>query len=133
MVPAALTDPQLGKRLENAGWDRTKKGIFLLPNVSFSLYKTELSALLRQLAEISSVGTGLILDYADEGFPLSDDPREQGREVRACYDAFAMEMLLGDAGFPVYETLNPRQMRAQIAENAAPYAHIHIIQAAFRG
>lgn len=141
-VPADFEKNDLAAALDAAGFDRQKKTFFSLLGVSYYIGKDETAELLRTLSSLSSDGSTLLFDYASAGIFLSDVPRVErmlgmakagGEEMRSSYDYFAMEQMLSDAGFLIYELLTPKDIESRFIRGKANDMHafenINYIQA----
>ncbi|MGN1168515.1 MAG: class I SAM-dependent methyltransferase, partial [Acutalibacteraceae bacterium] len=91
-----------------------KKSFFSLLGVSFYLTKEQFEATLESIAELSSDGSTLVFDYADEGLFDSGVKRVRnmlamaaagGEPMKSCFSYNELEKLLERHGFLIYELL----------------------------
>lgn len=104
----------LKEKLTSAGFDNKKKSFFSLLGVSYYLTPEQIESTLESIAELSSDGSTLVFDYADEGLFNSSVKRVQnmlamaaagGEPMKSCFSYNELEKLLEWHGFLIYELL----------------------------
>ena len=122
-VPADLGKRGLGKKLENAGFDKSRKTFFSWLGVSYYLDIAEIGKMLDTLGKISADGSSVVFDFADEGLFEASNRRVQnmlslalagGEPMKTCFSYADLEKLLEKHNFLIYEMLTPKDIQEQI-------------------
>lgn len=144
-VPADVMLDDLPARLKEAGFQPAAKALFTLLGVSYYLSTAALDALLADVAELSTRGTAILLDYADEGFQGSDVSRvcrmgamaeAAGEPVRTCLSEGAMAALLERHGFSIFDHVSWQEMQIRCLSESSDvqaFEHINCVLAVFTG
>lgn len=133
----------LFEKLTECGFDKTKKTFFSLLGVSYYLSRRETENLLKEISKVSSDGSTLVFDYADEGAFFSNDRRvlnmvqmakSGGEEMKSSYNYMSMDNMLSDFGFLIYEFMTPSDIQGSIigAKNMTAFPNINYVQAVFK-
>ena len=119
-IPADYSQVGWTDRLkENPFFSIGEKSVVSMLGLSFYLDHDKMKRLLGSLSGMLGEGSCLIFDYLDIGG--SEDMRMQGMLARASgelmhegYDYDALESMLGECGFLIYEHLTPEEQEYQI-------------------
>lgn len=115
----------LKEKLISAGFDNKKKSFFSLLGVSFYLTHEQIESTLESIAELSSDGSTLVFDYADEELFNSKIKRVQnmiamaaagGEPMKSCFSYNELEKLLERHGFLIYELLTSPDIQSTFFE-----------------
>lgn len=126
-VPVDFTKDNLAERLPADGFDRSAKAIFSWLGVTYYLSAEAIGNTLAALSAICSDGSTLVFDYPDEGFFSATEKRVQntimmaaagGEPMRAAFSYAALEKLLEQHGFRIYELLTPADIQKTIIDRA---------------
>ncbi len=144
-VPADMTLDDLPAWLKEAGFEPAAKALFTLLGVSYYLSTAALDALLADVAELSTRGTAILLDYADEGFLGSDVCRVRrmaamaeaaGEPVRTCLSEGALAALLERHGFSIFDHVSWQEIQTRCLSESSgvqAFEHICCVLAVFTG
>lgn len=140
-----FTKDSIEEALKDAGFDFGKKTFFSWLGVSYYLAREDIEKMLETISGFAADGSTLLFDYADEGLFLSDCPRVQnmvkmaaagGEEMKSSFGFTALDMMLSDYGFMVYEILAPRDIQKRFIEPSSAdmtaFEHINYVQAVFK-
>lgn len=144
-VPADLGKRGLGKKLEKAGFDKTRKTFFSWLGVSYYLESEEIEKMLDALAAISADGSAVVFDFADETLFSASERRVQnmlnlanagGEPMKTCFSYGELEKLLEKHNFLIYELLTPKDIQTQIIDKKGSdikaFEHINYVHAVFK-
>lgn len=121
-VPVDFAKDDLAKSLLAAGFDPRQKTVFSWLGVSYYLTLPQIENMLQALALLSTKGSSLIFDYADEWLFDSKVRRVQnmlamakagGEPMVSCFDEQSLTRLFEKHGFLLYELLSPHEIGAQ--------------------
>ena len=121
-VAVDFTKDDLKEKLITSGFDPTKKTFFSWLGVSYYLSDNEIENFLESVSDLSSEGSTLVFDYADENLFLSDIKRVQkmiamaaagGEPMKACFSYKKIEKLLENHGFLIYELMKPQEIQSK--------------------
>lgn len=145
-VPVDFTVDDLPARLLEAGFDPAHKSLFTWLGVSYYLPLGVVDDMLADLASLSSQGTALIMDYADEGFFTSDSRRVRnmiamaqaaGEPLQTALSEAQLTALLERHGFQVYELLTWDDLQARYfagrTDGLRAFEHIGCLLAVYVG
>lgn len=117
-VPCDLSEASWRDRLLESGFHSDRKAFCSLLGISYYLDERAFTTFLKTLGGLLCEGSAVCMDY-----PSKDGDREArtnrtlaqgaGEGMKARYDKRALEALLHDCGFLVYEHLDHREMTAQ--------------------
>lgn len=140
-----FTKDSLMEKLLSEGFDKDKKTFFSWLGVSYYLSRDDIEKMLYSLSCFASDGSTLLFDYADEMLFLSDIKRVRnmiemaaagGEEMKSSFDSLALDMMLSDYGFMIYEILKPRDIQKRFIEPSSAhmkaFEHINYVQAVFK-
>ena len=120
MVAADFARDDLAGRLRSSGFDPGKKTFFSWLGVSYYLSQDAIAALLSAVRSLSTEGSTLLLDSGDEGLFSAREGRVQnmlamacagGEKMQSCFSYAALERLLEEHGFLIYEYLRPEDIQ----------------------
>lgn len=126
------------KALTDSGFDKTKKTFFSWLGVSYYLSYDEIEKLFSEIAELSSDGSTLLFDYADENLFNSQIKRVQnmlamasasGEPMKSCFSYSDIEKLLEKYNFLIYELLYTEDIERAYFYNKKYMAFEHICYA----
>lgn len=145
-VPMNFTRDDLPSRLQEAGFDPARKTFFTWLGVSYYLPLDVVDDMLSDLASLSTRGTSVVFDYADEGFFTSDVRRVQnmiamaqaaGEPLKTAFSEAQLTALLERHGFQVYELLTWRQLQERYfagrTDGLSAFEHIGCVLAVYTG
>ena len=145
-VPMDFTLDDLPSRLQEAGFDPARKTFFTWLGVSYYLPLDVVDDMLSDLASLSTRGTSIVFDYADEGFFTSDVRRVQnmiamaqaaGEPLKTAFSEAQLTALLERHGFQVYELLTWRQLQERYfagrTDGLSAFEHIGCVLAVYTG
>ena len=145
-VPMDFTLDDLPSRLQEAGFDPARKSFFTWLGVSYYLPLDVVDDMLSDLASLSTRGTSIVFDYADEGFFTSDVRRVQnmiamaqaaGEPLKTAFSEAQLTALLERHGFQVYELLTWRQLQERYfagrTDGLSAFEHIGCVLAVYTG
>lgn len=145
-VPMDFTLDDLPSRLQEAGFDPARKTFFTWLGVSYYLPLDVVDDMLSDLASLSTRGTSIVFDYADEGFFTSDVRRVQnmvamaqaaGEPLKTAFSEAQLTALLECHGFQVYELLTWRQLQERYfagrTDGLSAFEHIGCVLAVYTG
>ena len=126
-VPVDFTKDNLAERLPAGGFDRSAKAFFSWLGVTYYLSAEAIGNTLAALSALCADGSTLVFDYPDEGFFSATEKRVQntimmaaagGEPMRATFSYAALEKLLEQHGFRIYELLTPADIQKTIIDRA---------------
>lgn len=145
-VPMDFTLDDLPSRLQEAGFEPARKTCFTWLGVSYYLPLDVVDDMLSDLASLSTRGTSIVFDYADEGFFTSDVRRVQnmiamaqaaGEPLKTAFSEAQLTALLERHGFQVYELLTWRQLQERYfagrTDGLSAFEHIGCVLAVYTG
>lgn len=145
-VPMDFTLDDLPARLREAGFDPARKSLFTWLGVSYYLPLGVVDEMLADLASLSTRGTAIVMDYADEGFFTSEVRRVRnmiamaqaaGEPLRTALSEAQLTALLERHGFQVYELLTWQELQsryfARRADGLSAFEHIGCVLAVYVG
>lgn len=143
LVPVDFTTDSLKDKLLESGFDMTKKTFFSWLGVTFYLTEEQIRGTLSEIAAISSEGSEVVFDCADDGLFGSDILRVKnmvsmalagGEPMKFCCRPEYLTTLLEDCGFLIYEDLSPDDIDSQVLGNSVltAFEHIHYIRAVIK-
>lgn len=115
-----FSEDNLEEKLLEAGFDPNRKTFFSWLGISYYLTTEQISRLLASLARLSAQGSSLVFDFGDEGLFTSNIRRVQNMVAMAaageepmpsCFSVPALEALLAEHGFLLYEQLTPEDIQ----------------------
>ncbi|HOO33947.1 MAG TPA: class I SAM-dependent methyltransferase [Thermotogota bacterium] len=146
VVPVDFNREDFSDHLIRFGYDRTKKTFFSWLGVTYYLSKKNISNMLKTLSEISSEGSALVFDYADENLFDSKIPRVNhmvgmakgaGEPMQSCFTYTELEKILADSGFLIYEHLSPEEIGERFfrsrEDDYKAFEHIHYVLVVRKG
>lgn len=142
-VPVDFTKDSLKDKLLESGFDMTKKTFFSWLGVTFYLTEEQIRGTLSEIAAVSSEGSEIVFDCADDGLFASDIQRVKnmvsmalagGEPMKFCCRPEHLTALLEDCGFLVYEDLSPDDIDSQVLGSSVltAFEHIHYIRAVIK-
>ena len=119
-VPVDFERQRMTEQLLNAGFDPQKPSFFSILGVTYYLTLDVFSETLRQIAELSSMGSVVVFDYPMKtgSFPARVHRLEQitaslGEHMRGGYDYNEVSRALYALGFQIDTYLPPEQVQAK--------------------
>lgn len=142
-VPVDFSKDDLAECLIKAGFDAEKKSFFSWLGVSYYLGLTEIERMLAAIAGLSSDGSSLVFDYADEGLFSSKVRRVQnmlamaaagGEPMKTSFSYAELERLLEKHGFLIYELMTSADIQNQYfnGTDITAFEHINFVNAAYK-
>jgi methyltransferase (TIGR00027 family) len=131
-VPVDFTTDDLAEMLLKYDFDTKKITFFSWLGVIYYLTKDIFSDMVGTIASISPEGSGLLFDYPDDQFLLSDVKRvrnqiamaEAAREpMKPGYCYKELEQLLAESGFLIYEHLTAEDIERRFFTGRSDYLH----------
>ncbi|MGN1095053.1 MAG: class I SAM-dependent methyltransferase [Eubacteriales bacterium] len=125
-VPIDFGKDSLKEKLLRSGFDRRKKTFFSWLGVSYYLSAEEIGKMLDDIAYLSSDGSTLVFDCADEGLFTSGKRRVKnmislaaagGEPMKTCFSYVDLESLLEKYGFLIYELLTDDEINRRYFAN----------------
>lgn len=122
-VSVDFSKDNLLEALTNAGFDKTKKTFFSWMGVSYYLTIDEINNLLESINQLSSDGSTLVFDFADENLFSSNVKRVQnmiamaevaGEPMKTCFTYKELELLLEKHNYLIYELLTSTDIQNQM-------------------
>lgn len=143
LVPVDFTKDSLKDKLLESGFDMTKKTFFSWLGVTYYLTEEQIRSALSEIAAISSEGSEIVFDFADDGLFGSDIQRVKnmtamaaagGEPMRFCCRPEYLAALLEDCGFLLYEELSPDDIDSQVLGSSVltAFEHIHYSRAVIK-
>lgn len=128
------------ERLNAAGFDKSRKTLFRWMGESVFLTDSQIRYVLGEISGLAAPGSVLLMDYADETFFRTEEPRVKnmlnfsrsaGRPMQFCCDSVYMSKLLEEFGFQLCEELLPEDADFQYLRHTAAtgFPHIRFVQA----
>lgn len=144
-VPVDFSKDELKEKLLSAGFDPTKKTFFSWLGVSYYLSMEQIEGMLQSVADLSSEGSSLVFDYADENLFTCRIKRVQnmlamaaagGEPMVSSFDYDALEKLLEKHRFLIYELMTPGEIQREYfcncPEELRAFEHINYVHAVFK-
>lgn len=142
-VPVDFTKDSLKDKLLESGFDMTKKTFFSWLGVTFYLTEEQIRGTLSEIAAVSSEGSEIVFDCADDGLFTSGIQRVKnmvsmalagGEPMKFCCRPEYLTTLLEDCGFLIYEDLSPDDIDSQVLGSSVltAFEHIHYIRAVIK-
>lgn len=141
-VPVDFAVDRLNEKLLKAGFDPTKKTFFSWLEVSYYLSIEQIEAMLESLVVLSTEGSSLVFDYADEGLFTSDVKRVQnmlamaaagGEPMKTCFSYASLEALLEKHKLLIYELLTTQDIQTRYFDGhdnkVTAFEHINYVTA----
>jgi methyltransferase (TIGR00027 family) len=131
-VPIDFAKDNVADELEKAGFDRNKRTFFSWLGVTYYLSKEQILNTLQTLSVISTKGSSIVFDYADEKLFVSNIKRVKnmiamakagGEPMQSCFSYKELEELLGKADFLLYEHLSTENIEEQFFAGRNDYLH----------
>lgn len=145
-VPMDFTLDDLPSHLREAGFDPARKTLFTWLGVSYYLPLDVVDDMLSDLAALSTRGTAIVFDYADEGLFTSEVRRVKnmiamaqaaGEPLKTAFSEAQLTALLERHGFQVYELLTWRQLQERYfagrTDGLSAFEHIGCVLAVYTG
>lgn len=145
-VPVDFTLDDLPARLLEAGFDPARKSLFTWLGVSYYLPLDVVDVMLADIASLSTQGTAIVFDYADEGFFSSEVRRVKnmiamaqaaGEPVKTAFSEAQLTALLERHGFQLYELLTWRDLQTRYfagrKDGLSAFEHIGCALAVYTG
>ena len=126
-VPVDFTKDSLTERLIAAGFDPSVKSFFSWLGVTYYLSAEAIDTMLSALSSLCADGSALVFDYPDENFFDAPEKRVQntvlmakagGEPMKTAFSYGALEKLLEEHGFLIYELLTPDEIQRDIIDRA---------------
>ena len=126
-VPVDFTKDSLTKRLIAAGFDPNVKSFFSWLGVTYYLSTDAIGKTLAELSTLCADGSTIVFDYPDEHFFDAPEKRVQntigmakagGEPMCTSFSYRALEKLLEDHGFLIYELLTPEVIQTDVIDAA---------------
>lgn len=143
-VAMDFTKDDLKHRLLSAGFDPNRRTFFSWLGVTYYLSETEIESTLAALAALSSSGSRLVLDFADESLFTSQTRRVRnmlamaaagGEKMQSCFEHKKLESLLKRHGFSILDWFSPQDIQKEYfngrGRELTAFEHIHYLQAIF--
>lgn len=144
-VAIDFSKDDLKSGLLKAGFDPTQKTFFSWLGVSYYLSEEEIETMLDNVASLSSEGSSLVFDYADENLFSSEVKRVQnmiamartgGEPMKSCFDYTKLEKLLEKHKFLIYELMTTQDIQAQYfkgrGNELTAFEHINYVTAVYK-
>jgi len=131
-VPMDFTKDSLPEKLKKAGLDTHKITFFSWLGVTYYLTKEDNANIIKTISSLSSDGSSLLFDYADNEFLTSDVRRVQnqiamagaaGEPMQSGYSYAELEKTLAEPGFLIYEHLTSSDIEKRFFANRTDYLH----------
>jgi methyltransferase (TIGR00027 family) len=131
-VPVDFTKDNLAAELVKYGFDIKKITFFSWLGVTYYLTKDNFKNMLSIISSFSPDGSGLLFDYADDKFLISDVKRVQnqiamagaaGEQMKSGYSYVEMERLLAEYGLCIYEHLTTADIEIRFFAGRTDYLH----------
>lgn len=126
LICADLSKEKLKTVLEKEGFDKNKKTFFSCLGLLYYLSNEEISKLLEDIASLGAEGSTIVFDFADNHLFSSNDPRvknmvamaeRSGEPMKSCFSYGALERLLEQHSFFIYEFLNTQEIQRRYFSN----------------
>lgn len=144
-VPIDFTKDDMCRGLLDAGFSPKKKTFFSWLGVSMYLDQAAIENMLRNIADFSADGSGLVFDYADAGLFLSDVKRVQnmlamakagGEEMQSTFDEMSLGLMLSKYNFSIYEHLSRDEIQNRYFSGRtdwlSAFEHINYVHAVLK-
>ena len=144
-VPVDFEKDNLEEKLTAAGFDRRKKSFFSWLGVSYYLSGAQIDAMLSSLTALSSDGSTLLFDFADENLfstpvrrvrSMLSMAESAGEPMKSCFAYNELERLLEKHGFLIYELLGERDIQerffAHRKDGLKAFEHINFALTVFK-
>ena len=131
-VSMDFTKDSLPDALQKNGFDTNKITFFSWLGVTYYLAKEDNTNMIKTIASLAADGSGLLFDYADDGFLASDIKRVQsqiamaqaaGEPMQPGYRYAEWEKTLAEYGFLIYEHLAPSDIEERFFAGRTDYLH----------
>lgn len=123
---------KLADELKISGFDTNKITFFSWLGVTYYLTKEDNFNMIKAISDISSKGSSLLFDYADDEFLTSNVKRIQnqiamaqaaGEPMQSGYNYEELERTLSEHGFLIYEHLTPSDIEERFFADRTDYLH----------
>lgn len=145
-VPIDFAVDDLAQKLLAAGLDKNKKTFFSWLGVSYYLTEEQISKTLNSIAKISTDGSTIVFDYADDNLFSSKVKRVKnmlamaaagGEPMKSCFSYQQLEKLLEQHSFLIYELLTEQDIQRQYFEGKndnklTAFEHINYVTAVYK-
>lgn len=142
-VPVDFEREKMTVKLLESGFDPSVPAFFGILGVTYYLTLPTFTDTLRQIAELSAIGSALAFDYPQKGnfsgriAELADITETMGEKMRGGYDYGEVSRALYSLGFQIDEFFTPRKIQEQYFNgrktNIRAFENVNLLSAIYTG